>query len=63
MGAVIMPQKNGAPVSSLAEVLERVAEKDREFNFDVTMELATSSLHVGTVRIYGKVEAASPKKK
>ena len=50
-------------MSSLAEVLERVAEKDRAFNFDVTMELETSSLHVGTVRIYGKVEAASPKKK
>jgi hypothetical protein len=60
---VIMPQKNEASASSLAEVLERMAEKDRAFNFDVTMELATSSLHVGTVRIYGKVESAAPKKK
>lgn len=60
---IIMPQKNDAAASSLAEVLERVAEKDRAFNFDVTLELATSSLHVGTVRIYGRVEAASPKRK
>lgn len=58
-----MPQKNESPASSLAEVLERVAEKDRAFNFDVTMELATSSLRVGTVRIYGKVEASAPTKK
>ncbi len=58
-----MPQKNGGTASSFAEVLERMAEKDRAFNFDVTMELATSSLRVGTVRIYGKVEAAAPKKK
>jgi len=58
-----MPQKNEVPASSFAEVLERMAEKDRAFNFDVTMELATSSLRVGTVRIYGKVEAAAPRKK
>ena len=59
-----MPQKNETIASSLAEVLERVAEKDRAFNFDVTMELATSSLNIGTVRIYGRVEAATqPKKK
>ncbi len=58
-----MPQKTEAVASSLAEVLERIAEKDRAFNFDVTMELATSSLHMGSVRIHGKVEATAPKKK
>jgi hypothetical protein len=58
-----MPQKNESSPSSLAEVLERMAEKDRAFNFDVTMELATSSLHVGTVRIHGTVESAALKKK
>ncbi len=58
-----MPQKTESSSSSLAEILEKMAEKDRAFNFDVTMELATSSLRVGTVRIYGKVEAAALKKK
>lgn len=58
-----MPQKNEIPVSSLAEVFERMAEKDRAFNFDVTMEVATSSLRVGTVRIFGKVESTAPRKK
>ncbi|HZY46980.1 MAG TPA: hypothetical protein VFE96_04210 [Candidatus Bathyarchaeia archaeon] len=58
-----MPQKDLAPVSSLADVLERMSEKDRAFNFDVTMEVATSSLRVGTVRIYGKVESSAPRKK
>ncbi len=40
-----------------------MAEKDYAFNFDVTMELATSSLRVGTLRVHGKVESAAPKKK
>jgi len=58
-----MPQKIGSTASTLAEVLERMADKDRAFNFDVTIELASSSLRVGTVRIYGRVESAGPKKK
>ena len=40
-----------------------MADKDYAFNFDVTMELATSSLKVGTVRVHGKVESAPVKKK
>ena len=63
MSLVVMPQKNGSSPSSLAEVLEKMAEKDYAFNFDVTMELATSSLRVGTVRVHGKVESATLKKK
>ena len=58
-----MPQKNDSSPSSLAEVLEKMAEKDYAFNFDVTMEFATSSLRVGTVRVHGKVESAALKKK
>jgi hypothetical protein len=60
---IIMPQKNESSPSSLAEVFEKMAEKDYAFNFDVTMELATSSLRVGTVRVHGKVESAALKKK
>ena len=58
-----MPQKAESTPSSLAEVLEKMADKDYAFNFDVTMELATSSLKVGTVRVHGKVESAALKKK
>ena len=58
-----MPQKAESTPSSLAEVLEKMADKDYAFNFDVTMELATSSLKVGTVRVHGKVESAAPRKK
>jgi hypothetical protein len=58
-----MPQKTESSPSSLAEVLEKMTEKDYEFNFDVTLELATSSLHVGTVRVHGKVESAALKKR
>jgi hypothetical protein len=60
---IIMPQKNESSPSSLAEVFEKMTEKDYAFNFDVTMELATSSLRVGTVRVHGKVESAALKKK
>jgi len=58
-----MPQKTESSQSSLAEVLEKMAEKEYAFNFDVTMELATSSLRVGTVRVHGRVESAALKKK
>ena len=58
-----MPQKTESSPSSLAEVLEKMADKDYAFNFDVTMELATSSLKVGTVRVHGKVESTAPRKK
>ncbi len=58
-----MPQKPESSPSSLSEVLERMTEKDYAFNFDVTMELATSSLKVGTVRVHGKVESVAMKKK
>ena len=58
-----MPQKAESSPSSLAEVLEKMADKDYAFNFDVTMELATSSLKVGTVRVHGKVESAALRKK
>jgi len=58
-----MLQKNDYSNSSMSEVLEKMAAKDYAFNFDVTMELATSSLRVGTVRVHGKVESAALKKK
>ncbi len=58
-----MPQKPESSPSSLMEVLEKMSEKDYAFNFDVTMELATSSLRVGTVRVHGTVESVATKKK
>ena len=58
-----MPQKPDSSPSSLVEVLEKMSGKDYAFNFDVTMELATSSLRVGTVRVHGTVESVATKKK
>lgn len=58
-----MPQKTEAPPTSLAEALEKISERDRAFNFDVTLELTTPSLRVGSLRVHGKVEAVATKKK
>jgi len=43
--------------------LEKISERDRAFNFDVSLELTTPSLRVGTLRVHGKVEAVAPRKK
>jgi hypothetical protein len=56
-----MPTKSDVSPTSLALVLEKMSEKGYSFNFDVTLELASPSLKIGTVRVYGKVESA-PKK-
>ena len=60
---IIMPQKTESPPASLAEVLEKISGKDRAFNFDVTLELTTPSLRVGSLRVHGTVEAIATKKK
>lgn len=58
-----MAPKPENSASSLADVLEKMSEKDYAFNFDVTLELATPSLKVGTLRAHGKVESVATKKK
>ena len=40
-----------------------MSEKGYALNFDVTLELATPTLKVGTVRVYGKLESAALKKR
>ena len=60
-----MPQKSVSESSpaSLAEVLHKLSDKDRAFNFDITLELTTRSLRVGTLRVHGKVESVGAKGK
>ena len=58
-----MPQKSEYPATSLAEILDRMSQKDYAVNFDVTLELATPNLRVGTVRVHGRVESEATKKK
>jgi len=58
-----MPERTETSPASLAEVLEKISEKERAFNFDVSLELTTPSLRVGTLRVHGKVEAVAPRKK
>ena len=58
-----MPSKSEPAQMSIAEVLEKISGQDRAFNFDVTLELTTPSLRVGSLRVHGKVESLNNKKK
>ena len=58
----IMPQKSESAPVSLADVLAKI-DKDRAFNFDITMELTTPSLRVGSLRVHGKVESVASRKR
>jgi len=60
---VIMPQKNEPAPMSIAEVLEKISGQDRAFNFDITLELTTPSMRVGSLRVHGKVESVANKRK
>jgi hypothetical protein len=57
-----MPQKTEASLTSIAEVLDKMSGKGYAFNFDVTVELNTPELRVGSLRVHGRVESV-PKKK
>jgi hypothetical protein len=56
-----MPTKSDASPTSLGLILEKMTQKGYSFNFDVTLELASPSLKLGTVRVHGKVESAAKK--
>ena len=58
-----MPKTSEVSPNSIAEILEKMSEKGYSFNFDVTLEVATPSLKLGTVRVHGKVESAAAKLK
>jgi hypothetical protein len=56
-----MPQRTESAPASLADVLEKISNKNHAFNFDITLELTTPSLRVGTLRVRGKVESVGTK--
>ncbi len=58
-----MPQKSEMEPATLAELFDKMADKDYAFNFDVTFEFNTPSLRVGSVRVHGRLESASTKKR
>ena len=57
------PSRSQISAESLGEVVTQVMDKGYNLNFDVTMELATKRLRVGTLRVYGRIESGSQKKK
>jgi hypothetical protein len=56
-----MPTRSDVSPTSLALILEKMSERGYSFNFDVTLELASPSLKLGTVRVHGKVESVARK--
>lgn len=58
-----MPQKAELSPSALAELVSQIVDKGYAVNFDVTLEVATPEFRVGSVRMHGKVESATSKKK
>ncbi|HEY4657800.1 MAG TPA: hypothetical protein VIH34_04890 [Candidatus Bathyarchaeia archaeon] len=58
-----MPQKSEIGPATIAELLDRMAERDYAFNFDVTLEFNTPNLRVGSVRVHGRLESAATRKK
>ncbi len=57
-----MPQKAELSPSSVADLLDKMAGKKYAFNFDVTLELNTPELQVGSLRVHGRVESVPGKK-
>ncbi len=57
-----MPKKSDVAPSSISEVLEKMSGKNYyAFNFDITLELNTPKLQVGSLRVHGRVESAARK--
>ncbi len=56
-----MPKKPDVAPSSISEVLEKMSGKNYAFNFDITLELNTPKLQVGSLRVHGRVESAARK--
>lgn len=58
-----MPQKAEVAPTSIAEILDKMTDKDYTVNFDVTFEFNTPNLRVGSVRVHGRLESAAIKKR
>ena len=56
-----MPKKSDVGPSSISEVLEKMSGKNYAFNFDITLEVNTPKLQVGSLRVHGRVESAARK--
>jgi len=57
-----LPQKPESSLTSIADVIDKMSGKGYAFNFDVTVELNTPELRIGSLRIHGRVESATKKK-
>ncbi len=56
-----MPKQSDTSPSSISEVLAKMSGKSYAFNFDITLELNTPKLQVGSLRVHGRVESAAKK--
>lgn len=48
---------------SLGDLVTQVMDKGYQMDFDFTMEFATKRLRVGSLRVYGRIESGTHKKK
>ena len=56
-----MPKKPDVSPTSISEVLAKMSQKNYAFDFDVTLELNTPKLQVGSLRVHGRVESVVKK--
>ncbi len=56
-----MPKESDASPRTISEVLAKVSGKSYSFDFDITLELNTPKLQVGSLRVHGRVESAAKK--
>ncbi len=56
-----MSKRSDPSPMSITEVLAKLSAKNYAFNFDVTLELNTPKLQVGSLRVHGRVESVAKK--
>jgi hypothetical protein len=56
-----MSKRQDPSPRSVSEVLAKLSEKNYAFNFDVTLELNTPKLQVGSLRVHGLIESVAKK--
>jgi len=58
---VKLSKRSDSSPKSVSEVLAKLSDKNYAFNFDITLELNTPKLQVGSLRVHGRVESIARK--
>jgi len=56
-----MPKESNSSPQTISEVLAKMSGKSYAFDFDITLELNTPKLQIGSVRVHGRVESTAKK--